>query len=153
MIPSAEVRHALKRRTRLAVTERRGHIDYFAVVAQSLGDCSGVTAVAANPVTGTLLIEHGQPFDEIAAFAEARGLFQIQAARADAHTPAMQAAVGLAAMDNALKRFTEGDLNARSVILLTLIALAGVQAARGHILGPASTLLWAALSLVRSEGK
>ncbi|MBU1190078.1 MAG: hypothetical protein KKE76_00040 [Gammaproteobacteria bacterium] len=153
MIPAAEVRHALSKRTRLAVVERRGQADYFAAVTQTLQDCGGVTSVAANPVTGSLLIEHAQPWADIATYAEAQGLFRIQAARAEAHTPAAQAALGLAAMDSAVKRVTEGDLNARSVILLSLIALAAVQAARGQILGPASTLLWAALSLVRSEGK
>lgn len=153
MIPAAEVRHALSRRTRVAITERRGQSEYFAVVAQALEGYAGVTAVAANPVTGSLLINHGQPFDEIAAYAEAQGLFRLQSAQVATHTPAAQAAVGLAVMDNVLQRFTEGDLNARSVMLLTLIALAAVQAARGHVLGPASTLLWAALSLVRSEGK
>lgn len=153
MIPVAEVRHALSTRTRVAISARRGEHDYFVTVAETLGSFEGISRVTANPVTGSVLIEHAPPFQTVAAYAAERGLFQLLPPRTDGHTPAAQAAAGLAALDGTLKRFTEGDLNARSVILLTLVALAAVQAARGQVLGPASTLLWAALSLVRSEGK
>jgi hypothetical protein len=153
MIPDAEIRHALAQRTRIGIAERRGQVEYFATLAETLEGFEGVLRVTSNAVTGSVLIEHGRPLAHIAGFAEAQGLFRLSPPRPDAHTPAAQAAAGLATLDSTLKRFTEGDLNARSAILLTLIALALVQAARGQVLGPASTLLWAALSLVRSEGK
>lgn len=153
MIPTAEVRHRLARRTRLGVAECRGRTQYFAQVKLALMTHSGVTGVSTNAVTGSVLIDHSADFDAIAAFGQSQGLFRIGQPAAAAHTPAGRAQQGFAAMDRVLTRMTAGDLDARSALLLTLVALAAVQAARGHILGPASTLLWAALSLVRSEGK
>lgn len=153
MIPVAEVRHMLAQRTRLGISDRRGRPEYFTALTETLEGCAGVERITCNAVTGSVLIEHGRPLAEISAYAEAQGLFRLSPVSPDAHTPAAHAAAGLAALDRSLKRMTEGDINARSAILLTLVALALVQAARGQVLGPASTLLWAALSLVRSEGK
>lgn len=151
MKASARVVHELPGRTRIKVVSERGNSDYFDWVAQSLSECPGVQDVNTNVRTGSLLLEHSIALNELAAFAEEQSLFTLENQPATAETLLSRAATGFAQADIQITRLSEGELDVRSILLLTLLILSAVQVARGQILVPASTFLWYAVELLYTE--
>jgi hypothetical protein len=128
-LPVAEVVHAIPGRARLRIVERRGDGVFFAAVASGLSTIAGVYHVAARPLTGSLLIEHGPPFERIAAAAREARLF-VTGNEASPPPPIAPA-----------------EIDPKTVIGLGLGAIAIWQALEGKLLPPAITLAWYAAGL------
>lgn len=96
-----------------------------------------------------MLIEHEPTLslEEIAAHARRHGLFDLVALAAEGASAARHVARQLQDLDGALRGFSGGEADVRSVVLLGLLGLSFLQALSGHVLGPASTLLWQAFQL------
>ncbi len=153
MNPRARVVHALPGRLRLRLPERRNEPDYFATLEERLGACPGVTALRTNHRTGSVLIHHDPEHhrDAILRWGAKHGLFTTAGHPAPPPTLRTMAQGGLVRLDRRLLDHSAGTTDSRSLLMVVLLALTLVQAARGQVLGSASTMLWYAFTLIRDE--
>jgi hypothetical protein len=146
----ASVTHELPGRTRLKIYSRRGNTEYFRGIGQRLSGCPGVIWLRANPRTASLLIGHAVPFSQIAAFAKEQELFLLAANKVNRRrrSPYRQVVENLEQVNVRFTRFTHGQWDTRSVLLIAILGLSVVQTARGQILVPAMALWFQALDLL-----
>ena len=157
--PFAYIKHQLPGRVRLKIPQKRGDFHYFDRIAESLAGCAGITRLQLNPPAGSILICHDidTHFLNIIEFSQANGLFKIieppeEETYSIPYLPIpMLASTGLNRFDESLLDFSRGRLDGRSLLFLGLIGLAVRQITKGHLLGPASTLLWYAFSVLKTE--
>jgi hypothetical protein len=128
------------------IGERRGDSTYFERVSQALTRSEGVTHCHANPTTGTILIEHAAPLEQVLRFAEAQQLFCVDRLEPRQVAGRLRAAQGLKRIDAEVRQLTGGEADLRTVALAGLISLGVVQLIRGDVLAPAVTLFWYALA-------
>ena len=159
--PYAYIKHQLPGRVRLKIPQKRGDFGYFDRIAELFADCPGITQLQLNPPAASILICHviGADFLNIVEFAQTNGLFTIieQPVEETFTIPYLPiptlTSKGLNRVDESLIDFSKGRLDGRSLLFLTLIGLAVRQVTQGNIMGPASTLLWYAFSLLKEENE
>jgi hypothetical protein len=147
--PAALVSHALPGRTRIRVPDRRGDPRYFDRLRQRLGGCPEVLEVRVNAITASVLLHHRGDPAPILAFAAAASLFVLDPSPPRGVPLAVRLGAEAAAADAGLRRLAGGEVDLWTALSLGLFGLACLQAARGRLLGPASTLAWAALTAIR----
>ena len=121
-----------KGRTRVRIPALQYDRDGLARCARAFADVPGVTAVSANAVTGTVLIQHQGGRDAVLGCLKDHGF------------PAVDAVAPLLA-DDRLPSW-------RLLAAIVFLGLAVRQFKRGQVFGPASSLVAAALSML-SNGK
>lgn len=159
--PSAYIKHQLPGRVRLKIPQKRGDFRYFDRIAELFTDCPGITQLQLNPPAASILICHGTETDflNIAEFAQTNGLFTIieQPEEETFSIPRLPipklTSTVLNRLDESLMDFSQGRLDGRSLLFLSLIGLAIRQMTKGHIMGPASSLLWYAFRLLKEENE
>lgn len=158
--PSAFVKHQLPGRVRLKIPQKRGDVNYFDRLAGIFSKFLGITELKLNPSAASILISHriDLPFQNIVEFAETRNLFSLRENPEDHDSIVIPnlpittlTSAGLSRVDNALLDFSQGRLDARSLLFMALIGLAIHQATRGNIMVPALTLLGYAVELLNAE--
>jgi hypothetical protein len=150
--PAASITHFTPRRLRIRVPEKKRDRAFFDHVAERLSDWDSVERVETNPLTASILIHFTNPnallFDAIAK----NDLLEIDFAAAftDATVPvAIEAAVAsFDATDRVLRRWTQNQIDVRSVVFLLLLAGGVFQVLRRRLDTPAPTLLWYAGELI-----
>lgn len=149
-MPDSPVRlvlhHAVAGRVRLRA-RRALDADELRTIGDRIGQTPGIRRVLVRPNTRSLIVEcDGRPEPVLEAIAT-RGI-----ARIVPPDPPPQigqiARLGLLQADLSLKRRTEDALDFNSAVALLLVLGAAIQAGRGRIASPASTLLLAALSML-----
>ncbi len=133
--------HAVSGRTRLKIPSQRGDAAYFAQVAERLTECPGVVQVRVNSRTASVLISHQAPFEQIAAFAADEALFALAGENLHQFL-SRYASENLQWLDELLGLSSNGALDLRSTLIISLVGLSLLQIARGQILLPATSLLW-----------
>jgi hypothetical protein len=159
--PSAYIKHQLPGRVRLKIPQKRGDFRYFDRIAELFADCPGITQLQLKPSAASILICHGTETDflNITEFAQTNGLFTIVEQPEEetftiSYLPIPKlTSTGLRHLDESLIDFSKGRLDGRSLLILALIGLSVRQMTKGHVLGPASTLLWYAFSLLKEENE
>jgi hypothetical protein len=136
-------------RARLRIPERRGDAAYFARLRDRLGGCPEVGEVEVNAVTGSVLVHHRGDLRAILAFANEASLFAVDSSLPSEVPLAVRLRAEAVAADSGLRRLAGGAVDLWTALSLGLFGLACLQAARGRLLGPASTLAWAALTAIR----
>jgi hypothetical protein len=133
---------------RLKADSVRGETMRFGEIVRAIEAVPGVTNVVANPLTASVLVHHGR---------DAASLLE-DFARAGMTVPAGSATVSrLGAYDaqaalDAMRGAAAGiGPQYRILLFLGLIALAIQQAAEGHVLAPAATLLWYAFGTLNAQ--
>jgi hypothetical protein len=149
MLPHAEITHNSPGRLRLRIRALRGRADYFSGIEEKLVQCPGIERVVTNPVTGSVLLEPANDLAALAAYTQAQQLFQLAQAPALMPPLTQQVAERFGAVNGDLRRLSGGGIDFGAVGFIGLVTLAVVQLQRGHVLGPTSTLLWSAISLLR----
>jgi hypothetical protein len=137
MLPDAKLCHSSPGRVRVRVPALRRDEEYFRGVEQALA--GHFCAVAADSATGSVLITGGD--------ASAAALQRV-AAEEGLFTLAVPAAAPASAESTATRPAANDDGWARTVAAL-FAALAIVQAARGALLAPATSLAWYAVEALR----
>lgn len=130
----ASIEHLMPGRVRLRFCARRGDIPFFEDLVRTLSTHRLVNRVKANPLTGSLLVEHSAGPAELAAFAEQTGL------------PLPPAAARAIARPGRRRRMRRA-LPRASAASAALAALALYQGTRGRLLGSAGELFWHALRI------
>jgi hypothetical protein len=159
--PSAYIKHQLPGRVRLKIPQKRGDFHYFDRIAELFTGCPGITQLQLNPSAASILICHMTETDflNIAEFAQTNGLFTIveQPEEETFTIPYLPipklTSTGLNRVDESLMGFSQGLLDGRSLLFLALIGLAVRQMTKGNVMGPATTLLWYAFSLLKEENE
>jgi hypothetical protein len=149
MLPAAYLIHHTRDRMRLRIPNRRGQVPYFEQLVGVLAGLPGIDRIETNPVTGSVLLSPAVDVVPLAQHAERAGLFVLATDPASATVPlATGLARGFLGVNLQIRRMSGGNLDLASVGFLTLVGAAIVQLQRGHVLGPASTLLWYASGLL-----
>lgn len=135
--PEGVVVHRTRGRARLRFAALRGAEERLGALAARLTAIPGITRIAANPLTGSVVVHHRGDWESVAA-AAARTLaivWQDGAARAKSPAGASR----------------EVDLRFLMGSALGLLAL--LQLLRREVLPPALTLLWYAAALIGDRPK
>lgn len=148
----AYVIHRAPGRARLKIPERRNDRRFFAELAERMTGCAGVERIEANPTTGSVLVMHAGEFEPILEFAREQRIFAPAEPDAGQPTIAQRLRGEFRAMDGALRRSTDGQIDISMAVFLLLVAASVVQLFRGRVFGPASTLLLSASSLLAARG-
>ncbi len=120
-------------RVRLRIVAHQGNQAFFATLAAGLSAHPGVTKVEVSALTGSVLIRHFGPFEEIGAAAEKAGLFRLGEAEAGALSPELA--------------WPKLPVDPKLALAAGLAGLALWQLGKGRALPPALTLLWYASRL------
>lgn len=142
-MPDAIVCHRAGGRLRIRIADRRGDAAYFDRVGRALGEAEWVTEVRANPGTATILVLHDggpPPLDE---FAAVRGLFRLLEG---GEAPRMHVRRVLAVVGEDFARLTGQSWVLADALFVTFATLAVIEALRGNLTVPATTLAWYALN-------
>jgi peptidoglycan/LPS O-acetylase OafA/YrhL len=148
VLPVAQVTHFSPGRLRLRVSARRGQDAFFQRATEVFAQIPTVERIEANPVTGSILLVPGVDPAALGAHAERAGLLRITLEAVGGSPLTEQLAAGFQGVNRGLRRMTGGALDLASVGVVGLLAAAVVQWNRGHVLGPAATLLWYAVGLL-----
>jgi hypothetical protein len=150
-LPQASVCHRSAGRLRIRIASRRGDADYFAKVVKDLSGLRQVTHLAANPLTGSVLLL-GELLDagEVDAHARARGLFHLLDPAEAPGVPLMHSLVQpVAGVDRSLRAVSGGKVDLRSAIFLALLGTGIYELVRGRFSAPPwYTAFWYAFGLV-----
>lgn len=150
--PEAHISHAAAGRVRIKVPGRRGDGGYFAEAGKCFAECPGVRRVTVNPLTGSILIEHGTDTAAIADFAESGDVVSLKRER-EAVSLATNLQETAAEMDRRLRRAAGDALDLWSATSLLFFTLACIQVLRGQYMGPATALLWTAIAAMRMSSR
>jgi len=149
MLSTALLIHRTPERMRLRVPSRRGQVPYFEQLVQQLTALPGIERIETNPVTGSVLLSPAIDAASLGSFAEQHKLFVLGTDPSMLSVPlATGLARGFEGVNGQIRKLSGGSLDLASVGFLALAAAALVQLNRGHVLGPASTLLWYASGLL-----
>jgi hypothetical protein len=151
MLPHAEIIHNSPGRLRLRIRTQRGRTEFFAGIEEKLAQCPGVERAVVNPVTGSVLLEPASDLSALVAFTQSQQLFQLAQAPTLMAPLTHQIAERFGDLNGELRKLSGGGIDFGSLGFIGLITLAAVQLQRGHVLGPTSTLLWAAVGLLRTS--
>jgi hypothetical protein len=151
-LPAARISHFTAQRLRIKVPEKRRDRAFFDTVAEQLATWDSVECVETNPLTASVLIHFSDPEKLLLEAALKNDLIDIDfdAAFGDATEPAVtQAAVqSFQTADNALRRWTQNQIDMRGVLFILLLAGGVFQLLRRRLDAPAPTLLWYAGDLI-----
>jgi hypothetical protein len=137
-LPLAYVSHTTLARVRFRVPSKRHDESYFETVKSGLADRPTVAGVRVTPRTGSVLVFHGGTVEAIAEEAEKAGLFRVTEEAIE---------------ETAEHHFAGMPQDLHRMLPPVLIALGIIQILRGQMAGPASTLLWMALSMMMASGR
>jgi len=141
----AYVVHHAPGRIRFRIPERRHDTAFFTEISTRLGKCTNVRAADVNPLTSSVLVRYSGSLDALLAQALASGLpalVDIELSPPPLPPLADQLRAQAEKLDEAVKQFTGGETDARSLALLGLLGAGILQLLRGAFLGPAVPLLW-----------
>ena len=157
-LPSdAYISHTTSGRFRIRIPSKKGDAAFFQSLKDLAGQFPNIHEVAANPVTGSILIKHSL---EPAIMEElARTYFPKQAKQIDSPSSNIhrQVTETYKQVDNKIKKFTGGEMDVGTLSFGTLLILGIYQISRGNFMAPAwYTAFWYALNIFlksKSKGK
>jgi hypothetical protein len=151
-LPAARISHYTARRLRVRVPEKRRDTAFFAAVAERLATWESVERVETNPITASVLIHFSNPQRLFLEAIVKNDLFDIDfdAAFAELSEPVVSraAARSFETADQALRRWTQNQIDIRGVLFVVLLAGGVFQLLRRRIDTPAPSLLWYAGDLI-----
>lgn len=151
----AYVAHSAPGRLRLKIERRQITLEELDPLVDRIAAISGVHRVVGRPNTGSIIIEHAPISPGAPTFADTLSEEGVVSFIAPPTSPPLDQAArfGIARLDADIAERTGGALNLHSAIAVLLLAAAAVQASRGRVVGPATTLLLSALSLLEHSRK
>jgi len=150
-LPQAFLVHQCKGRVRLRIPERRQDDAYFTLMEKQLSAIPGINGIKVNPISGTVLLLISQDIS-LNALSQPNHLQDLFHLACDADHPlTSRVAADVLEINKYVQRVNEDPLNMDGLYASILILLAIVQLLRGNSLGPASSLLWNAIQLLRKK--
>ena len=156
MLPEAAISHSAHGRTRFRLVSKRRQDPFFAQVAERLRRMDGVRQVEVNPTTGSVLVHHELPLEELVQRARRETLFAVDNSPPQRLRDDLRQRFG--SLNEGISRLTEGRLDLADLSLSLLIVVGLQQLWAGQIAAPALTAFWYAGALLtnlengRSQG-
>ena len=151
-LPAARISHFTARRLRIKIPEKRRDNAFFDTVADRLGTWESVERVETNPLTASVLVHFTEPQQLFLEAVAKNDLFDIDfnTVFASNSEPVMtRAAVqSFEAADVVVRRWTENQIDLRSILFLLLFFGGVYQLLRRRLETPAPALLWYAGDLL-----
>lgn len=148
MLPEAHCVHQTTGRLRIRIPAGKGNKAFFAYLQEQLGRCRLVTAAAANPVTGSVLISHSGDVRAIAEYAEKNNLFRFVPGEKNPGGVAHATVATYKTLDAQIRKLSGGELDLPHTAFLTLVGAGIYQISRGKFGAPAwYTAFWYALNI------
>lgn len=148
--PKASLVHRMPGRARFRIDRKRNDQGYFNSVADRLGDLPGVSRVETNASTGSVLVHHegnlDNILDEMFGNSELGRLVEFVFT---APPVARRLRSEIMVLDNAVQRFSGGNLDLGMVASFGLLGLAALQLFVGLQVSGAVSLAWYATELAR----
>jgi len=148
MLPAGYIAHRIGDRVRVRIPERKGDAAYFMRVERDLSACERVIYVEANPLTASILLRYTGANDDLRRDAINLGLFAIEEIPPSVNPVLTATSERIDQLDRFLQRSSNGSFDLLEVAFVGLIGASIVQVLRGQALGPASTLLAHALTIL-----
>lgn len=145
---TAYLSHRSPGRVRLRFPDRRGDVRFFAELTERLGAFEAVLRVEGNPRTGSVLLLHAGDPGPVLETARREKLFRVFSREPLEPSLAPRLREELQSASEGLTRLTGGQIDLGTAAFLFLLAGGIVQMMRGQILGPATTMLWYASTLL-----
>ncbi|MDB5408266.1 MAG: uncharacterized protein JWL84_3178 [Rhodospirillales bacterium] len=149
MKAKAYVVHSLPGRVRIKVPERRGDSDFFDDIKRRLERLDGVSHVATNPVTGSILVQHEGEIADLVMQALGADIGNLLELALHAPPVAQRLCLEMAAIDRNIKRVTAGELDLGTLASLGLLAMAAGQLLYRRQPAIAVSMSWYASELLR----
>jgi hypothetical protein len=146
MLPEAAISHSAHGRTRFRLVSKRRQGPFFAQVAEGLRRMDGVRQVEVNPTTGSVLVRHELPLEELIERARKESLFGVDESSPQRLRDELRQHFG--SVNEGISRLTEGRLDLADVSLLLLIAVGLQQMWAGQFTAPALSVFWYAGALL-----
>jgi hypothetical protein len=145
----ARISHRIPGRVRIKVRAQRGNPAYFREAVASLSKNSLIHAIEANPRTGSMLIVHSGPLEDLLTRAEEELLFSVAGIEPE-EVPILDRLLEdhLAPLASIPAALSAGEIDFSSLAFLGLVALSIAQIARGNVAVPAVTSLWYATNVL-----
>lgn len=145
----AHVVHELGGRIRLRIPERRNDAAFFEMLAEYIGQTEAVDSVAVDALTASVLIHHQLPPNALKSRLTKEFGLQLEPAPSPSKRHGLAPlGQGVHALDEGLRKTSDGAADLRTLLFILLVMLAIRQALRGQIMIPAAALLWNAMELV-----
>jgi hypothetical protein len=135
----------------LRFSAHKGEPAFFEQLCDATLALPGVTKVEARPATGSVIISHDGPLAPLAEAARTAGAFLV-AGTDDGPAAESWSAEVQRLFSGLLPPMSDNTATARSGAAVVLLAMAAIQASRGHVMPPATTSLWYAISLLAGGG-
>ncbi|WEX74813.1 hypothetical protein PYH37_000094 [Sinorhizobium numidicum] len=143
MLPTATIEHSMSGRLRVRVPDRRGDVSYFRSAVERLSEHPEIAGLRANPMTGSILIQHETDLPSIREIATRRELFDLQ----EESAPLSYAVAPPRSVEVSTPGVAAVERSRATTIGLT--SLAFYQAIRGNVIGPATENFWNAFGGLR----
>jgi len=117
-------------------------------VERDLAACERVMYVEANPLTASILLRYTGANDDLRRDAINLGLFAIEEMPPSVNPVLTATSERIDQLDRFLQRSSNGSFNLLEVAFVGLIGASIIQVLRGQALGPATTLLAHALTIL-----
>ncbi len=148
MLPAGYIAHRIGDRVRVRIPERKGDVAYFMRVERDLAACERVMYVEANPLTASILLRYTGANDDLRRDAINLGLFAIEEIPPSVNPVLTATSERIDQLDRFLQRSSNGSFDLLEVAFVGLIGASIIQVLRGQALGPATTLLAHALTIL-----
>lgn len=148
-LPSdAYISHTASGRFRIRIPSKKGDVAFFQSLKDQAGQFPNIREVAANPVTGSILIKHS--LDPATMEQLARTYFPKQAKQLDSPSSNIhrQVTETYHQVDNKIKKITGGEMDVGTLSFGALLLLGIYQISRGNFMAPAwYTAFWYAMNI------
>ena len=151
MLPKAAISHSAYGRSRFRVASKRREEAFFARIAERLRQLEGINQVEVNAATGSVLVHHQLPLEDLTRRARQDSLFHVDNAPAERLSDGARRQFAM--LDGGISRLTEGRLDLEDLALLLLIIVGLRQLAAGQFAVPAVSAFWYAAALLAGKEK
>jgi hypothetical protein len=153
MLPEAFITHMAAGRLRIRIPSKKGEMTYFTSLKDQISGLPGIEKIEVNSLTGSVLVLHNLPVQEIdlktlAGYSKAGGLFRLEAPNG-AEKPVSEKISGIfKGADKGVRDFTRGQFDLPTVAVLGLLGVGLVQMTRGKTAAPAwHVAFWYAMNI------
>jgi hypothetical protein len=137
VLPEARLCHASPGRLRIRIPQKRGDGAFFQRAEEKLAARFGSAAVAANPVTASLLVADVRVSpEEVAAFAREAGLCALDLTPGPRREGVQNIISPLRTADARLRQISGGTLDVPSGVFVALVVYGVVEILRGNFQAP-----------------
>jgi hypothetical protein len=152
MIPEAHISHATVNRVRLKIPSKKHDDLYFGSLLDVLRTNEKIVSIEANPLTGSILIEHQWDLGGLTDFAAQKGLFSVIEPGEKVLTgeTAMHKSLsqGYASLDRTVRKATGGATDIGDIAFMALVVSGIYEISKGNFIAPAwYTAFWYGLGI------